>query len=191
MTPLLTGVFASQISGRLSPALTGSYDALGSITVPNGGLSSITFNGIPQNYSHLQLRCIARSTLNVNASSALVMRINGDTSNSNYATHLLDGNGSSVNVYGATSDSPQGTISNATASANIFGAAIFDVLDYTNIDKYKTIRVFSGNDNNGSGLFRFSSGASFANTNAINSIIVSTPSGNLAQYSQFSLYGVK
>ena len=172
--------------------LVGNYDALSTVTVPSGGVSSITFAGIPQTgYSHLQVRCIARSTYNLNASSALIMRINGDTSNTNYAVHLLDGNGSSASAYGASSDSPQGAVSNATAGANIFGAAIFDILDYTKTNKYKTIRILSGNDNNGNGTLRFASGASYANTNAINSLIISTPSGDLAQYSQFALYGVK
>jgi hypothetical protein len=72
MTPLLTGVFASQISGHLTPpyTLTGNYDALGTVTVPSGGLSSVTFAGIPQTgYSHLQVRIMA--VTNTTANSAM------------------------------------------------------------------------------------------------------------------------
>jgi hypothetical protein len=193
MTPLLTGVFASQISGRLNPFQPiSAYDALGTITVPSGGVSSITFAGIPQTgYSHLQVRATAKSTLNSNASSALVMQLNGNTTISNYTTHLLDGNGSSVSPYGATSDYPQGSIANNTVASTIFGVSVFDILDYSNTNKHKTIRIIGGNDNNGSGLIRVSSGGFFANTNSVTSITLSTPSANLAEYSSFALYGVK
>jgi hypothetical protein len=194
MSPILgaRGGLSAKAYGFTSAVAAGtSYESIATTTVGSGGVSSVTLSSIPSTYTHLQLRCIARSTYNLNASSSLIMRINGDTSNTNYAVHLLDGNGSSASAYGASSDSPQGAVSNATAGANIFGAAIFDILDYTNTNKYKTIRILSGNDNNGSGTLRFASGASYANTNAITSLVISTPSGDLAQYSSFALYGIK
>jgi subtilase family serine protease len=105
---------------------------------------------------------------------------------------LLDGNGSSASAYGAADDFPQGAIANASVTFGIFGAAIIDILDYANTNKYKTIRILSGNDNNGSGTIRFSSGALYSNTNAVSSItLVSGSSGNWSEYSQFALYGIK
>ena len=59
---ILPGILSSQISGHLF-TLTGSYDALATVTVPSGGVSSITFSAIPQTgYSHLQLRTMVRSS---------------------------------------------------------------------------------------------------------------------------------
>jgi hypothetical protein len=189
MAPIL-GIYASQISGHLFGP-SGAYDSIATSTVGSGGAATVTFSSIPSTYTHLQVRAIARGTYNLNASTALIMQLNGNTTVTDYATHLLDGNGSSASVYGAADDYPQGAISNATAGANIFGAAIFDILDYTNTNKYKTIRCLSGNDNNGSGTLRFSSGALYSNTNAVTSITLSSSGGNLAEYSSFALYGIK
>ena len=194
MTPLLTGVFASQISGRLNTFQpVSAYDALSTITVPSGGLSSVTFSGIPQTgYSHLQVRVIARSTYNTGASSGLALYVNENSTSSNYSTHLLDGNGSGApGAYGASSDYPQGSISNATAGAGTFGVNVFDILDYSSTSKNKTIRNIGGNDNNGSGAIRYGSGSFYANTNGITSITLYTFSGNLTEHSSFALYGIR
>ena len=183
--------FAAVTTVPFSP--TGAFDALSTVIVPSGGLSSITFAGIPQTgYSHLQIRVMARSTYNANASSALNIRFNDNSTSANYSTHLLDGNGSGApGSYNASGDYPQGSIANATASAGTFGVNVFDILDYASIDKYKTIRNIGGNDNNGSGAVRIGSGNFYLDTNGINSIALYTPSGNLAEYSSFALYGVK
>ena len=187
LNPLI-GIIAS--SGGAA-ASTSSYDSIATSTVGSGGASSITFSSIPATYTHLQVRAIARGTYNLNASTALIMQLNGNTTITDYATHLLDGNGSSASAYGAADDYPQGATSNATAGANIFGVAIFDILDYTDTNKYKTIRCLSGNDNNGSGTIRFSSGALYSNTNAVTSITLSSGGGNIVEYSSFALYGIK
>jgi hypothetical protein len=72
-----------------------------------------------------------------------------------------------------------------------FGAVVIDILDYANTNKYKTIRSLSGtsyNNNNGAvGLFS----GSWRNTNAITAITLQASAANLAQYSQFALYGIK
>jgi hypothetical protein len=170
---------------------TTAYDSIATTTVGAGGVSSVTFSSITSSYTHLQIRCLARGTYNVNASSSLNVQLNGNSTIGSYSTHLLDGNGSSASSYGASGDYPQGATSNATAGANIFGVAIIDILDYKNTDKYKTIRIISGNDNNGSGTIRFSSGSFYANTNAITSITLTSGGGNIAELSTFALYGIK
>lgn len=182
--------FSRVVTAPFTPV--GSYDALGTVTVPSGGLASITFAGIPQTgYSHLQVRLIARSTYNTGASSAVNMRLNGNSTSSSYSVHLLDGNGSGApGPYGASSDFPQGSISNATAGGGIFGVNVFDILDYSSTSKNKTIRNLGGNDNNGSGAIRYGSGA-FYDTNPITSITFVTNSGDLTEHSSFALYGVK
>ena len=187
-------MIGNAIAGLLgggAPPVNPAFESIATSTVGSGGTASVTLSSIPGTYTHLQLRCIARGTYNLNASSSLNMQVNGNSTIGNYSTHLMDGNGSSASSYGASGDYPQGATSNATASANIFGVAIFDILDYTNTNKYKSIRILSGNDNNGSGTIRFSSGAFFANTDAITSISLTSGGGNIAQYSQFALYGVK
>ena len=193
MTPLLTGVFASQISGHLTPpfTLTGNYDALGTVTVPSGGLSSITFAGIPQTgYSHLQIRCIAR-TSRAAGEDEYKLNFNSDTS-SIYSRHSIVGYGTGTEATGFTGQNHwrAGWCAANTAGANIFGVSVFDILDYANVNKYKTGRNLTGYDNNGNGVVGFVSGL-WQSTSAINEITITPAFSAFQQYSQFALYGVK
>ena len=191
MSPLLTGVLASQISGHLNTyTLTGSYDALATVTVPSGGASSITFSAIPQTgYKHLQIRAMAIYTGSTSSSDDWTLRINGDTS-ANYDTHNLYGNGSTPTANAdTTSTFIRPTMFNRGAT-NGLSITIWDILDYTNVNKNKTVRVLGGFDNNGSGTVGFSSGL-WRNTNSIYQLDLGSAAGSLLQGSQFSLYGIK
>ena len=79
----------------------------------------------------------------------------------------------------------------AGTTANTFGPMILDILDYTNTNKYKTVRSLSGFDSNGAGKVDFFSGFYFLNTNAITQIDITGGGGTFAQYSHFALYGIK
>ena len=184
------GFFASQISGHLY-TLTGSYDALATVTVPSGGASSITFSAIPQTgYKHLQVRAMAQVNSGSTSTGGIRFQFNSDTG-SNYSLHRLYGTGSAVSADGYSSQTTAyaGTVS-GSGSTNIFGASVIDILDYANTNKNKTIRTLGGADTNGAGIIMFPSSAWY-NTSAINTITVTSDSGNFTQYSQFSLYGVK
>ena len=182
------GFFASQISGHLF-TLTGSYDALATVTVPSGGASSITFSAIPQTgYKHLEIRVTANSS----TGDSLLMRFNGD-SGSNYSRHGLYGNGTSALAFSGTSTTAIGIgqAQGFPSASNVFGGAIISVLDYTNASKGKTARILEGWDANGSGAIELNSGAWNATPTAINTIVITPQSGTINQYSTFSLYGVK
>ena len=198
MTPLLTGVFASQISGHLDTFTpTGSYDALATYTVPSGGVSSITFAGIPSGYSHLQIRGIGRSNRATVPTDQLYVRVNGDTG-ANYSLHSLDtlGNGS-VGSGGSANQSIfaySDSVTGATATAGMYGTAIIDILDYNNTSKFKTARVFGGMEINqsggGNGYVGLYSG-SWRSTAAINSITLTVIGTTFIEFSQYAIYGVK
>jgi hypothetical protein len=53
MSPILTGVIASGISGHLTPPWSpeGAHDALATVTL-SASAASITFAGIPSGYKH-------------------------------------------------------------------------------------------------------------------------------------------
>jgi hypothetical protein len=195
MSPIL-GIYASQISGHLF-TLSGSYDALASVTVPSGGLSSITFAGIPTGYSHLQLRMSARGT-KASSGDDIYLQFNGDTSSSGnyYGYHQLYGNGSSVssNVSGATYPGIiPAYLTAANNMSNNFGASVLDILDYNSTNKNKVIKSLSGWDDNGSGYILLRSGMWQPSTPAgITSITLFYNSGgSFAQYTSIALYGVK
>jgi hypothetical protein len=199
MTPILTGIIASGISGHLTPPWSpeGAYDSLATITVGSTAVSSITFSGIPTGYKHLQIRTFSRNNANSGggAEENMRMRFNGD-SGENYSSHAIIGNGSSASAWAfdASNDNDillsYGTIPMSNATANVFGAQIIDILDYTNSNKFKTIKSIGGVDKNGSGYSNFSSG-NWRSLNSINSILLFPQAGAFVQNSQFALYGVK
>jgi hypothetical protein len=172
--------------------LVGNYDALATITVAAGGLSSITFAGIPQTgYNHLQIRLLART--NRAASGDYISGKFNSDSGANYSYHGLVGTGAAASAYAGTSASflDIERIAGNSASANVFGIVIVDILDYTNTNKYKTIKSLGGFDSNGSGEIQLDSG-SWRNTNAVTSInLVPGIGTSFLEYSQFALYGVK
>jgi hypothetical protein len=195
MTPLLTGVFASQISGRLNTFTpTGSYDALATYTVPSGGVSSITFAGLPTGgqYQHLQIRGIVRFAGN---DGGFGMFFNGDTTGTNYYAHNLGTSGSGIPY---TQNGNEGwfiwSMANNSATSGVFNGFVADVADYSNTSKYKTSKILGGYDNNGSGRMLYSSQL-WNNKNAINSIKfdarIQGSTSDFAEFSQFSIYGVK
>jgi hypothetical protein len=163
-------------------------ETIASSLVGAGGVSSITFSNIPQGYKHLQIRVLSRSST-AGTQVFLYPQYNGDTGN-NYTIHYLQGSGSSAaaTAYTPTAGNFAMDTPAASANANVFGGSVIDILDYTNTSKYKTMRSLTGYDNNGSGFIDFMSGL-WLNTAPITSITIS--GGTIAQYSRFSLYGIK
>jgi len=177
------GIYASQISGHLTPAT--SYDSIATAT-GSGNPSSITFSSIPSTYKHLQIRAMAFSA----GGNGCRMTFNGDTS-ANYSEHSLDGNGASAAAYGNTNLSyiwSVGQYNGLTASNP--SVSVIDILDYQNSNKYKTSRELDGQDNNGSGFVSLISG-SWRSTSAITSITFTLNSGTFGTNTHFALYGIR
>jgi hypothetical protein len=119
----------------------GDFESIASETVGSGGTSLVTFSSIPGTYKHLQLRFLARTNRAL-TSDNLLIRFNG-VSSAAYSLHTLDGNGSTAYAYGSSSFETGilvSIVAAATASANVFGGGVFDILDYANTNKNKTIR---------------------------------------------------
>jgi hypothetical protein len=189
--PIL-GIMASQISGHLW-APEGAYDSLATVTLSTSA-NIITFAGIPAGYKHLQLRYLSRST-RASGSDSVSFRFNSD-SGSNYARHVLYGDGASAGAVATASDTliNCGLGAGASAGASMFGGGVVDILDYTSTVKNKTIRTLTGVDINGSGGdLRLGSGLWFATPAAITSITLYANGGSsdFVTYSSFALYGVK
>ena len=189
---MIGNIVAGTLSVGVVPS-TNSYESIATVTVGSGGATTITFSSIPSTYKHLQIRAIGRfdNPLNINRSGSI--RINSDTG-SNYYTHILAGDGSS-----AYADASSNTfmfpysMPDDSTTANVFGAAVFDILDYANTSKNTTIRSLSGTDTNSSvSIVRLNSGL-WNNTNAVTSISFSSNNFTIGfkQYSSFALYGIK
>lgn len=174
----------------------GAYDALASVN-PNGSVGTITFAGIPSGYKHLQLRFIARGDSAAGGYPADIISfvINGDTTATNYYCHSLFGTGSGTPATTAANNNYSGFLQlpGAAATSNSYAVGVIDFLDYSNVNKFKTMRNLNGGDFNGSGRAILSS-MLWKNTNAISSISITcdpTYTGNYTTASQFALYGIK
>ena len=168
---------------------------MATFTVGATAVSSITFAGIPSGYKHLQIRATTRNNRNDDGSQSTTMSFNGDTTYTNYRSHLLYGGGTSATAesnqlagyYGAIGFTPA-----ANFLANAFSAQIIDILDYANTSKNKTVRTLWGTESNGGSSYTGLSSFLWMNTNAITSLDISSfPSASFVQYSSFALYGVK
>jgi hypothetical protein len=189
----LLNTILGSLSGGVA-ASTSSYESIASAT-GTGSSQLVTFNSIPSTYKHLQLRWISKDTYSgIAAALRVEMQFNSDTG-TNYARHQLYGDGSALTALGASSVS---TIRFDAAgaygtTANEFGVAIVDIIDYASTTKNKTVRGFygaNGNTSNTNYAVGLASGV-WLNTNAITSITVISGNSNFTTTSQFALYGIR
>ena len=178
---LILGILA-QSAGAAGAA--NSYESIATVSVGSGGTSTITFSSIPATYEHLQLRVLYQ----LSSANWINFSFNSDTTDANYRTHDLRGDGST-----ASASSPGNQrlllLQNVATASNTFGVGVVDILDYKNTNKYKTVRSLYGYDANGSGNIDLTSNL-WMNTNAINTITI-TASPTIQQYTHFALYGIK
>ena len=171
-----------------------AYDCIGVVSLSTTSAASIEFTSIPSTYAHLQVRFVART---LNDSVILRLTINSDTG-SNYARHFLEGNASAASsgaASGTTAPLAFAHVVHSDYAAAKFGSGILEILDYSNVNKYKTFRTLSGFDSNETpgglpqGRVILYSGL-WQSTSAITSIKIEGNGGNLAQHSHFALYGI-
>lgn len=174
----------------ISLALDNNYmEPIATTVVGSTAVNSITFNDIPQGYKHLQIRLLAFGTSGANVN----LTINSD-SGTNYSYHRLAGNGSAAsadNVTSFTSAFLTDATFNGLEPTTYPNVSIIDILDYSNSNKNKTIRLLTGIDKNGvGGSVQLISNAWYS-TSSIVSLKLFGNGGNFNQYSRFSLYGIK
>jgi hypothetical protein len=196
----LLNVISGLLSGGAAAGGGTSYESIATVTVGSGGTSYIEFTSIPSTFKHLQLRGISQTNRATYNTSALKVVLNGDTA-ANYSSHILSSDPASPSTSavagGAASQTSIAELSTSSSVAsNVFGASVVDILDYTNTNKYKTIRFLSGADTNGAasgyaGWIGFGSGA-WLNTTAVTNVRFYPQFGTtINQYSSFALYGIK
>ncbi len=182
VSTLLSGSLSTP-SARGAFVAPGDFDSISSTTVGAGGSTSIVFSSIPQTYKHLQIRAIARNTTQVNWVQAY---FNTDSNTANYPRHQMNANGTAV-AGNSGNDYLRFLV---PTSANYFSIGIIDILDYTDTNKYTTVRTIGGVSLNGSGTVQVLSGA-WLSFDAITTITINMSGDTFAQYSSFALYGIK
>lgn len=174
-------------------AAVASFESIATVSVTSA-TQPITFSTIPQTFTHLQLRGIARSSRNSYINNLhLMFNTSGpsyiDQNILIYNTQLNTGtNGNDFSglktdyIYMPTSQ----------YSANIFGGYVFDIYDYTNTNKNKVIHVIGGACDGGANTFAGFGSKTMVSTAAVSTITL-TQSGttDFEQYSHWALYGIK
>ena len=116
-----------------------TFVKIATVTVGSGGSTGVDFTSIPSDYTHLQIRCLARGNSAGTGTDGLQIRFNSDTG-SNYASHLMMGNGSSALTDSATSSSYmylKEMICRGGNLASTFSGIVIDILDYRALIKIK------------------------------------------------------
>lgn len=168
---------------------SGVFDLLETQTL-SGTAASVTFSNLNSTYSntyqHLQVRVSARTNRS-GVGDFMFARFNGDSGNAR--CHALFTNGSSIASQTAT-PIEIGRITGDTATANVFGAVIVDILDPFETTKNTTLRALGGLNASTSEV-HFTSGAWFSN-DAVTSFYLQPGNGtNFLAGSRFSLYGIR
>ena len=182
---MLNTVLATFSAGT-PPIPPSSYESIASAT-GTGSSGTITFSSIPATYASLQIRVLGRSTT-ANSVTTFTVQYDGNAM-TNF--HWLRGNGSAVS---AGNTNVPVYVPADTATANIMGVGIIDILDYSNTTRNKTSRSFGGwNGNNDFTTNERLQLASFFrdNTSAITSISLVLTAGNWTTNTVVALYGVK
>ena len=188
MTPVL-GIIASSVLGAVTAT---SFESIATVT-GNGSATTLALDNIPSTYTHLQIRGIVRDA-RATSDDTVQIYFNTDTSDANYASHKLRGNGTAAS---ASSDIGGGNNigllvgAAANTTASVYGGVVVDILDYTNTNKYTTVRSLGGFDANGSGFIELRSGV-WMNTAAVTKItFINNGTAAFTDKTTFALYGVK
>jgi hypothetical protein len=165
-----------------------TYEAIATTTVGSGGASTIDFTSIPGTYTDLVVKLSARSTAN----GAQNTNVNFNSNTSGYSDKILSGNGSAASSFssGNTTKGSSCVVPGADYTASTFGNGEIYIPNYAGSNN-KSFSSDSVTENNATLSYQQMHATLWSNTAAITAISLSLSSGNFAQYSTATLYGIK
>lgn len=166
--------------------MANTFVKIASVTVGSGGAADITFSSIPSTYTDLKIVYSTRCTAdNVNTTFTL----NGSTSN--FSFRQIYGSGTTTASNSSASNVSSGPITNSSAyTASIFSNGEVYFPNYTSSNN-KSFSIDGVTENNAALSYQHFIAGLWSNTAAITSIKLAPNSGNFAQYSTATLYGIK
>lgn len=170
--------------------MANTYEAIETYTVQSGGVGSIDFNNIPQNYTDLVVKLSLRNTRTSTGPGYGRISLNGSTTNftSKHAGVNEDGT-----LTGQTRSDNYIMFSVATdaQTASVFGNAELYITNYAT-SNYKSMSLEETSGNNAStNINRYIAGILWSNTSAITSLSISADASTFKEHSTATLYGIK
>jgi hypothetical protein len=169
--------------------MANTYELIATVTVGSGGAASITFSSIPASYTDLILKSSIRAVNNLTARGTNInLSINGVTTNRTFRS--IEGQGTAASSANGTSGYVGTFGGGASVTALTFSNTEIYIPNYAG-SQNKSFHSDSVMENNGTtGSLDFVGGL-WSQTTAISSLAISAGSGDIAQYSTASLYGIK
>ena len=151
--------------------------------------TSVTFSSIPNTYTDLLLKVSPRTNI---TQVAWTLRMNLNSSTSNYTNIAVQGSGSSTNSY--NENAPFGGVSvGANATANTFSNIEIYIPNYTS-SNYKSYSIDSVTENNATEAYATLIAGLWSDTSVISSIkfeLTGATPNDFVSGSTFYLYGIK
>jgi hypothetical protein len=163
-----------------------TFIKIASATVGSGGASTIDFTSIPGTYTDLIIKFSGRNT----AASGLVY-YSFNSNSSNRTARLLYGDGSAAGSVTYDNTDPRAMIMNESGyTASTFSNGEMYIPNYAGSTN-KSWSSDSVQETNATTAYSYLMAGLWSDTSAINRITFSTFTGNFAQYSTATLYGIK
>lgn len=160
-----------------------TYKKIASVTVTAGaGQAEIEFASIPANYTDLILHLSGRCT---GDDFTTYLRFNSSTTN--YSQRRLQGTGSAAES--ATDTAITMNITRSSYTASTFGSATAYIPNYAGSTN-KSVSIDSVTENNATVNRNILNAGLWSDTSAITNIKLVPLTGNHAQYSTATLYGI-
>jgi hypothetical protein len=172
-----------------------TFVKIANVTVGSGGAANIEFTSIPQTFTHLKIITSLRTASGGQAFADCNLTINGNSSAIYDSQIYYTNNGTNMataRTQGQTNGAWFAEANGSTSLANVFGANEMYFINYT-ASVNKIWFMHGSNENNTTSGNILVGGGNWNNTAAITSILffATNPSGNFAQYSTATLYGIK
>jgi hypothetical protein len=162
-------------------------------TVGAGGVNSITFNNIPQNFSDLKLVVSGRDARSGVTVADFFVSFNGSSESLHSFTQMTYSGGSTSSLSGtrlnALSSARYIYGATATSTTSIFGVSTMLISNYTG-PFFKSIQADSVTENNGTSAYIIAIGGMWRSTAPVTSITITPTTNPFQQGSTFSLYGI-
>ncbi|CAB4140030.1 hypothetical protein UFOVP404_6 [uncultured Caudovirales phage] len=160
-----------------------TFHKIASVTVGSGGASTIDFTSIPSTYTDIQILVSSRATA---TDTPVKVEFNGVTTG--YSWRRIYGSGSAASSLSGT-DAYYFWTATSSQTANTFSSGQLYIPNYAGSTN-KSISTESLNENNATAADMFMTAALWSNTAAITSVKLTPLTGNFAQYSTATLYGI-